>query len=505
MSEYAPEPTGELDQEWLTEAATPDSDRADRYDVFETYYDGRLGSPSDVSDLTDRVRRYLERSGLPFVENFCDMIVDVVAERLSVTGFSASGSSSLGKLADLEGWLDDLWRESRLDASQDDVHTTALMKGDAYLIVEGGEDMPAICFNDPRLIAHCAYDAERPNEISWASKVWDSSARGPQNENGAPVQRLNIYHPDRCERYFRLRSSASGDTTGGWQRWSDGDGVWPIPWVRPDGSPRGVPVFHFRPRSLGRDYGRSELAAAIPFQDEITKQVIDLAEILDYLGWPQRWASGVSGDTTLTAHAGTMLKLADPDAKVGQFEAADPTGALAAIEGTLSRLARRSRVPMHLLTGGTPPSGEALKTAESGLVAKVKKLQVPFGDAWESAMRCAILLAVDAGTLELPTPEDELGLETQWADPETRNEKTEAETAQILAELGVSEHSILASLGYDYEEEARWREREESTMAKAAGDMLDGVPPNGAGGTVYMAPPQMTVQSSGGEVSTTGG
>jgi hypothetical protein len=64
----------------------------------------------------------------------------------------------------------------------------------------------------------------------------------------------------------------------------------------------------------------------------------------------------------------------NPNAKFGEFDATDLDGYIKAIDQKVQHLSVISRVPKHyLLPEGQEPSGDAIKSAESGLVKKVEK------------------------------------------------------------------------------------------------------------------------------------
>jgi hypothetical protein len=104
---------------------------------------------------------------------------------------------------------------------------------------------------------------------------------------------------------------------------------------------------------------------------------------------------------------------------------------------------------------GDTPSGEALKTAESGLVNKAKQRMVNFGNSWEDCMTMSIRIQRAFGTSEFN--DEEVDLDTLWDDPETRNEQSHLESLRIKAELGVSRDQILSELGYDDDQIAQMR------------------------------------------------
>src|SRR3990167_3294191 len=462
-TEYIP---GDV-QDFLDECADMGANRLAAYSLYQEYYDGERGAK-----LRDRAREYLERqSGVPFCENFAEPVVDALAERLEVIGFSSSeanedtGDDPTGSV--VEEW----WQRCRMDAMQGVVHTKTLICGDDFLIVEWHEEeeMPRFCLQKPHQIKVC-YSDDDPGMIEYAVKVWNSRMKGPQNAAGKPVQRMNLYFPDRVEKWYRL-TNGDGQGNGGWEHWSDeGDMAWPVPWVSNDGEPLGIPVVHFRSKPLGDGPGRSRVKPVIPFQEQLNKYAADLNDLIDNHALPQDWATGVSGDMELKRVPGNVWKGTTDTVKFGRLDASPTTNLLEAIEGVLSRLARRSRVPMHLLTGGTPPSGESLKTSESGLVATAKAAQIAFGNSWEDAMMLGLRLATAFGDLELP---DDLTLQTNWANPETRSDEADLNVATLKKSLGVSRYTLLTELGYDAEKEALLRQGEAEMAAEAAGAMLD--------------------------------
>ena len=453
--------------------------RTEKYKLYQDYYEGE-----HAIRLLDRARLYLEASGLKFSENFCEPIIDVYAERLQVTGFSAEdkAAAQTGVESDdqleLASWTDNLWESARLDLVQGTVHTTSILKGDAFVIPDWSKNKGRVCVyvNRPEIVKP-VYSDEEPDELAYATKVWATSTVGPANPDSRPLIRLNVYWPDRIEKWFKLHKS---EGKGGWQPWPGEEGrpeSWRVPWVGSDDQPLGVPVLHFRHKALGGSFGRSELRSVIPQQDALNKQVVDLHDILDYMAWSQRYIIGQVADTVnLKPEPGTYLQISDKDASVGQFEAADPKGVLDAIEQTVSRIARRSRTPLHLLLGGDMPSGESMRAAESGLVAKVEAAQTPFGCVWEDLIAMCVKIAAGNGdqTAARFAPRlPEIVLKTQWADPLSRNEKEQAEAATLRKDLGVSEATILRELGYDPEQEAEQRAREGEDAQRTLGEALD--------------------------------
>lgn len=461
-------------QKWLDTAADMDDGRCGRYSLYEEFYNGERGAL-----LRDRARMYLERFGVPFCENFAEPVVDALAERLRVIGFQSSlmETGVAGERVDPVGELAEVWwQAARMDGLQNTSHTQCLIKGDEFVIVEwdAARGMPSFTRQRTSQV-RVFYSDEHPDQVEYASKLWNTTVSGPLNPNRDRVQRLNLYFPDRVEKWYRPHTGSDGK--GGWARWSDPDDQgWPIPWVDLNGGPLGVAVIHFRHKPLGDGSGRSRVRPVIPFQEQLNKYAADLNDLVDNNALPQDWFTGVAGDADLQRVPGSVWKLPSADAKVGRLAAASASSVLEPLEAVLSRLARRSRVPMHLLTGGTPPSGEALKTSESGLVSAARSCQADFGIGWEQAVLLACRLASTFGGDEvravLPDSLDGLRVEAQWANPETRSDVTDVQVAEGKHRLGVSKHTLLAELGYDPEREAELRESERDEQVEALGRAL---------------------------------
>lgn len=478
-------------QDWLDECADMGDQRVADYHLYSGFYDGSNGA-----QLRDRAKKYLEAHGVPFCENFCDVVVDAPAERLNLIGFSSSAAEETidadGKevVSDWAGALAETWwQANRMDAVQVVAHTQALMKGDEYVIVEYDPDraMPRFLRQRQHQVK-VVYSDDDPDTIAYACKVWNTSKTGPQNPNGRRLRRLNVYFPDHIEKWYRLDKGGSGGGKGSWERWSDSDleleSGWPVWWTTTGdaaGEPLGVPVIHLRHKSLGEGGGRSRVRQAIPFQEELNKYVADLNDLVDNHALPQDWVKGVSGDNVEFKRVpGNVWQATSPEAEFGRLDAADTKNILDAIEGVLSRLARKTRIPLHLLSGGTPPSGESLKTAESGLVATVRQCQVDFGTDWEDAILLGLRLqAVFGDGVELADLEG-LTVSAQWANPETRSDKDELETAALKKTLGVSRQTLLTELGYDAEKEAERRAAEAEEAEAALGKLMNANPTGGS-------------------------
>lgn len=484
---------GSAEQTFLDECADMGAERLERFELYREFYEG-----DHRVELTDRAREYLERKGVRFSENFCEPIVDMIAERLTVTGYDVMiGEEEEGDATEaIATWLKrEFWRANRLDETAGVVHSIALSRGESFGIIgyDNAKGRPTFAFNAPERMKACYCDDD-PERMEYAVKTWDTDEAGPSSPDGRRITRMNLYYPDRIERYFKLHASQG---RGGWSRWMDAPdpdsaepAPWPTPWVDAAGEPLGIPVVHFRNRAQGRPHGRSELVGVVPQNMLLNKQVLDLAMVIDNQGWPQRWVSGVDPTTAgFKTAPGEMWVTSSKDARFGQFDSADIAPMLAGIDSTLGRMARRSGMPLHMLMGGDVPSGEAMKTAEARLVKRCEDRAVSFGNRWEDAGLMAIRLAALADDLPVPVDVEQVALDALWDSPESRDDKAEAETAAIWSALGASKRTLLARAGFDPDQEEARRAEESASAAQQAARFFDGggdttepAPPAGQGG-----------------------
>lgn len=451
-------------------------DRLSKYNLYRNYYDGEQNT-----QLTDRASQYLQVSGLRFAENVCDTVVDVMAERMIVSGFDTNEDEEAENHPVAE-YIESVWDANRMDEHATTVETEKTKLGDYFVLVDWDEEreIPRIVPNKPDNMC-VYYDENDPRRISLAVKKWTT-------QYGS--KRLNVYLDDRIEKYWQ-----PADADEVWMPHYDADDLyWPVPWTRDnlppyasmpvyaedgtelvasqpggEGEARGIPVVHFRNKASGSWYGRSELRKVLPQQDALNKHVLDLNSVMDYQGWPQRWITGLDPDEvgTLQNTPGSILAVSDPDAKMGAFPHASLQEFIKALESDLQRIAALSRTPLRFLSqSGGVPSGESIKAGDAGLVSKVRKQSVADGHAWEDVMILAMRLGIDYQKIE-GAPEVEPRVRCSWKDPETRNEESDWKVALLQKNVGVSTATILTERGYNAEDESNRNEADRSLAEDA--------------------------------------
>jgi hypothetical protein len=394
--------------EWLKWVESCQAQRHGNYTLAGDYYEGR-----HRVKVPQKVRLWIEQN-YSFRGNLSDVVVDALAERLVVTGFDC-GDARMASVA----W--DWWRQNRMDHDSRVVHKEAAKYGDFYILVDWDPDhgRPRYTYQTPFQM----YPRYVDRVLQYAVKVWD------EDEN---TRRYNVYYADRVERFIAVRGRSLFGNAHGQPMPYGLAGQQVLDWTGRDGKPLGVPIVHFRNNAQSDDFGRAEAEQVIPIQDLLNKTLVDLALVMDTMGWPQRWATGPTPfGHEWSAAPGRVWKSDDPDAKFGQFDAADPKGLLDTLLFLVNFAAGRSRTPQHLFhISGEYPTGEALKTAEAGFIAKVEDRATAFGTYWEQVNHLAFRLDNAFGTGRWDAAQV---MDTLWRPYELRNEQAHAQAIATLS------------------------------------------------------------------------
>jgi len=448
---------------WLKRLEAKLYERQGSLAAWDDYYDGNHPLPfltqAHNAKMHDEFRRLLDESR----SNFCRLVVDATEERLQVEGIRLSAQSDAQ--ADQASW--DIWQAIQMDQESATAILDALVKGISYISVWPGEqpdDYPVMAVEDAleTIVEYTPGTSYRQRDA--ALKIWEDTQAG--------VKRANVYLRDgiykfsaKDDRTKQQRTSAyqydpNQDDGLRWERLTDGkDFV---------GNPIGVvPIVPLRNRPRTRLEGQSELKDVFRIQNQINGFLFLLA-LAGYFGaHKQRWAVGVkmmvdeSGNAVepFDISVDKMLTAEHPDVKFGEFSQTDLDGYIRAIEQKVLHIAVTTRTPRHyLIEQGQSPSGDAIKSAESGLIKKVERKQRPFGEGFEEALILARRFQGD----ELPPVDSEI----VWADAgtPTEAETTDAVIKKFQANL-IPREQALEDLGYSQTQIARM-------MAQAQTDAL---------------------------------
>ncbi|WP_371784704.1 phage portal protein [Streptosporangium subroseum] len=406
------------------------------------YYD------SENKDLVYAQAKFNEIFGGLFTgwrDNFCPLIVDSISERLRIQGFRMGPEEAADKDAT------EIWQKNFLDAESNAAHIDSLVQGSSFVTVWGDED------DEPIIVPESADEVVVQYEPGSRRK---RAAAMKQYTDDWGVEHVTLWTPKVAYESTRISEG---------RRWTD-------PTSKPN--PLGVvPVIPLMNRTRLKMSPFSELAAIIPIQDAINKVAADAIVASEFAAFPQRVISGVESlpdDATpdeeakaradaVRAYIDRILTLDNPEAKWGQFQAADLNNYVTLIDMLVQHMASQSRVPFHyfLLNGGVAPSGESITAAEAGLVAKAHERMLHFGESWEEAMRIAFLVKGDAARAKA------YNAETIWEDPEYRSKAALADSLLKMKELGVPDRQLQEEYGYTPTQIERFIAMREEEMKEA--------------------------------------
>lgn len=411
--------------------------------TYATYYD------SENKNLSYAQKKFSEIFGDLFIgwrDNFCPLIVDSISERLRIQGFRMGPEEAADKDAG------DIWQRNSMDAESNAGHIDSLMAGSSVIGVWGDED------DEPVMVPESSEDVVVQYEPGSRRK---RIASMKQYTDDWGVEHATLWLPGRVYK----------TTRGGHDR----------RWVPPGNGERNplglIPHVPLLNRTRLKQEPFSELAAVIPVQDAINKVAADALVASEFAAFPQRILAGIEqpGDDAtdseleqarqemIRAYIDRILTLDSPDAKWGQFEAADLKNYVVLIDMLVQHMASQSRVPFHyfLLNGGQAPSGESITAAEAGLVAKARERMLHFGESWEEAMRLAFLVKGDMSRASA------YSAEVIWADPEYRSKAQLADSLLKMKELGVPERQLQEEYGYTPTQILRFAQMREEELKEA--------------------------------------
>jgi len=399
------------------------------YDRLWAYYDGN--QPLRYS--TDRLKEVFKNINARFSQNWCEVVIETVLERLNLTQFVVPSNPNASQ--QLTNWFTD--SEMMLDA--DDVELCAMVTGESFVIVwpgEGGE-LEAF-YNDSRL-CHAVYEAENPRRMRFAAKWWIEDA---ETIDGRGKIRLTLYYPDRLEYYISKQLAKEVKEANDFNPLDiGGEGESDIG-VNPFGT---IPVFHFRRE---RRAIKSELSPSVlDTQDAVNKLFSDMMVSAEFGAFKQRFVISQADIGALKNSPGEIWDIPagdgiGQDTEVGEFSETQLGNFMQSMERLSISIGKMTRTPQSLFYLGarSDPSGEALIAMESPLNKKCAKYIRRFRVEWQ---RLATFVATQQGI--------DLGgqrVRAIYEDPRTVQPMTQATTRQTNVNAGIPLRTQLRDEGW---------------------------------------------------------
>ncbi len=220
-----------------------------------------------------------------------------------------------------------------------------------------------------------------------------------------------------------------------------------------------IPVVHIQNLSQPFFYeGLSEVEPLIPLQDELNTRLSDRANRVTFQSFKMYLGKGIEHFTDRPVGPGQMWATDNPDASITEFGGDGENPSEETHIGEIREAMDKASAVSPLVTGalrakvGNLTSENALRIVMMGLLAKVDKKRLTYGDGIEKI--CELILhAADVYGLFPNLPEDR-GVRLDWAEPLPDTDSQLLRNALLKLEAGVPSKQVLTELGYGDQAEA---------------------------------------------------
>ncbi|MFE2021310.1 phage portal protein [Streptomyces sp. NPDC059499] len=474
--------------------------RRTEIDRNSDYYQGK----QRLKFASDQFAKFHGDRYKDFSDNWVQVVADSPVERMTVTGFQASGEET----ADKELW--ECWQINGLDADSQMGFLGSINSARSFLLVWGDPDdpdMPVVTFEDA---SQCivAYEPGSRRNRRAALKSWQDG-----NQEFA-----TLYLADEVWKFARPLSQQSkspqladvDEAIGLWlppgeqrrrRTWEPREmGKEPNPQPNPMGV---VPMVELPNKPMLVEEPISDVSGVTAMQDAINLLWAQLFTASDYASFPQRVILGAerpvipklnSAGEIVGTQAVDLDKfqvdrvawITGKDAHIAEWQAANLTMYTQIIEVAVGHLAAQTRTPQHYLVGKMANLAEgALLAAETGLVKRVQEKHLWSGQGLREGAR---LIALAKG--ETAKARALRSGRVLWADAESRSHAQMADALLKLKDIGFPFQWLALRYGLTPTEIAdvvalREKEAEMDPMAAVGRMMAPGAPgagPNSDGG-----------------------
>lgn len=364
----------------------------------------------------------LEQLGIavpPELQDFVTIVnwprtaVDSVEQRVDLQGFRLAGQDK----ADDDLWR--IWQESGLDEESQLAHLDTLIFGRQYVCVGSNAERP----ESPRITV------ESPQEMTAEYDPKSRAVTAALRRYSAPFPRLG----DFATLYLANATVwLERNTASKWQ------------WVETERDEHMlgvVPVVPLVNRSrVRRRYGVSEMKDVISLTDAACRALTNAQLATEAAAIPQKYVLGAvpadfvdpkTGEnlTVWETYFGSVWALMNPNAKMGQFDAAQLSNFSGIVDHYAGLVAGETGLPMRYFGQNTanPPSADGIRADESRLITNARRKMRTWGGTWEQVMRIARRIVDKEWDPSL------MRMETLWANPETPTVAQQADATMKLA------------------------------------------------------------------------
>ena len=373
-------------------------------DEWDRRYEGTYRVPFAGHNLQPWLRSY--EASLPW----CRRVVDVLAPRVRLRSFYLPGE----EIADER--LRRVWSANNLESESALVHKDALIYGRAFVSVgsparEGG--VPVVRVESPRELTAIVNP--------WTQEI-DAALRTVAGEDGQ-ARFATLYLPDVT---LWLEKDAP--------RWVERD--------RDEHALGRVPVVMFlNRRRPGRWGGVSEMADVSDLSDIASRTLMDMQVAMESEVRNQKYALGLKREDFVdkdgnqidswTAGSNPVWTNGNKDVKVGVL----PGAGLSSFHDTIEMLAKQASAstgfPLRYfgLSTSNPPSGDAIRSDESGIITRAEEIQRDFDAPWGWVAALAHRIATGEWI-------DGAGVAVEWYDAATPTISARADALVKMRQVG---------------------------------------------------------------------
>jgi hypothetical protein len=446
------------------------NDWGERVQLYRDYIDGkhRLEMTKEVADLLMIEKEEGER----FVVNYCKLIMQKPADRLKVINIKAlpvttsddaddaTKDTAIKNAETVTRWGDRFRKHVRFDGKQIDNHEMVIGDGDNFVMIDsfplseagGSQEFPAMviepAYNGLTGIVPI-YDLTQQFMIAVA-KIWESGnqtirkSEGETSSNDIIIDefRVNIYYPDRVEKFETQDGTLKPFVTAEVDANGEINNTHVIPWVDPvTKKPLGIPFVHFKNDSRsGKWNGESRIKSAIPANDILNRSTMNMVLMTNLTAAMIRYIIGA--DTPGGAVTpGMWVKIGPADGiskenhmpQVGTFEIGSIQPVIEESNFAIEQLSSATDTPLAATMASSNTSAEYLKELNVSFTAYIEKTQTKLGNNWEDVMDIAYRVQKALGTIKPPDAGFE-GWETVWKPAEIRNDAEIISNANLIAD-----------------------------------------------------------------------
>lgn len=448
-------------------------------DMREAYVDGHHPLPDGDRRWMAAIRTLQKKART----NYCGMVTGAPVERMRVRGFRFGPVGTADE--DAKGF----WAANDMDFQSVVTHKRAAKFGMSYMLVsppEAGRPYPVVTAEDPR---QCIVyrDPVRPTRAIAGLKLWADDITGHVLAvlyltdaiygftGPAVVDIQGLTLEGIRERLLGLAGGRAG-------------------FIRTNEIPNTlgeVPLVEYVWRPESGVVPEGEAGEDVrDIQDRINHTMLDRLVITRAQAYKQRYATGIrvpkgakgQRKPPFDPGADVLWVSNSPDAKFGEFTAADITQILEAVRDDVVDIAAITKTPPHYLMGKMANvSGETLTQAESGFVSKTKERMTSMGWSHEVVMKLCFRYLNDAKA-------EEVEAATLWEDPEMKTTAELADASLKWSQAGIPLELIMDRLNFSPDEISfaiEERDRREQLQIQQQMDMATHqaalAPPPGSG------------------------